>query len=321
MPLVIGAVEGIGCAHPIDIGIDGIGKLEDGFLVGDGHAVAANIEPFEFPEGGTELIFGDANGDVDGVQPEFSEGGIMDERTLAVRNRITDDGEDACVPVDAIEGVQVANFGPGELPWRHFSFATEAGVGEGGPRLAAEDATDCPEFSHAEPNGGNAGGGDQFEQAYVVGGRVGHGDDFDDVRVALAHASMNIEELDRRFFEVVVADDAFGFSIATDGAGDVFFEIDVFSAADDGFAENGEALFFGAKPAAAINFSSAGDNHGGGSVFEETADIGLVAHEVDTKFNQFRAFGGECLVLFDHGRVSGSSEADADHGCDGPGVA
>ena len=267
------------------------------------------------------MIFGYADRDVDGIEAEFSECRVVDQRTFALGDGIADHGKDSGVLIDAIEIVEISDFGPGQLSGGHFSFAREACVGEGGTCLAAEDAAERAEFAHAKANSGDFGGTDEFEHTDVVGWRIGHGNNFDNIRIALRESAVDVEKFNGSFVEVMVADDAFGFAIAANGSGGVFFEIDEFGAGDDGFAEDCEPLVLGAIPATAIGFAAAGDDDGSGAIFEQSADIGAVAHVVQSKFDQFGAFGSEGLMFFDHGRVASTSEADADHDSGGPGGA
>jgi hypothetical protein len=185
-PLIIAAKESVGSAHFIAGFVSEAGELKHGFLMRNGDAVAADVDACELSEGFFELIFGYADRDVDGIEAEFSECRVVDQRTFALGDGIADHGKDSGVLIDAIKIVEISDFGPGELPRGHFSFAREACVGEGGTCLAAEDAAERAEFAHAKANGGDFGGTDEFKHTDVVGWRIGHGNNFDNIRIAAA---------------------------------------------------------------------------------------------------------------------------------------
>ncbi len=124
---------------------------------------------------------------------------------------------------------------------------------------------------------------------------------------------MDVVQLNGGLVKVVIAHDAFRLAIATNRLGNIIFEVHIFRTSDDGFTQNGLTLFFGSKPAASIGASTAGDHDRSRSAVQKSSDVRTLSHVVDTQFNKFGSLFGEGLVLFNHGRMAGPSEAYADH--------
>ena len=137
--------------------------------------------------------------------------------------------------------------------------------------------------------------------------------DFDNIRIELGQPSVDRFEVVGDAFEVMVADDSFGFAVARDFRGGVFFEVDVFDSGGDRLSQEHQAVFFGLFPAASIFFSAAGHDHGGRPIFEDPGQIDAAGDVIHPEFDEFGPLGRHIEMFLDGVFMTGAGNGDAKH--------
>ena len=94
--------------------------------MGDGDGVAVEIEFAHGADEGGGIAF-DPEGEIDGVEAERGEGGVVDARREAVGDGVGDDAEDARRAADAVDAVEVEHVGEGELTGSGFRLRASRG--------------------------------------------------------------------------------------------------------------------------------------------------------------------------------------------------
>ena len=301
---------------PLDRAV-GLGEhLDDLFLVRDGDAESLDAPGRRVLDELGEVLARHAEGNVDLVELQVGEGGVVDQRAEAVAHRIGDHAVDLGLGVDLVVVIDFRHLLEAELARRQRPLVMEGGEAQGRAEASAEDPGGRADVAHADADGGNLALARQLQHPQVVAGMVGHGADLDDVGVQAAEAPVDFSEVVGRLAEVVVADDPLGLAEAGDLAGDVLFEIDVLDPLGDGRPQQHQALIFAAGEFSPVRGAAAGDDDRAGPVGDQPLDVRLAVDVIDAEFDELGALLDEVAVFGDDVAMAAAADADADHGRD-----
>ena len=292
----------------------GLGEhRQDGLFVGNRHAQAADTFALAPTDEGGDISGSDAEGQVTVVEIVGFEGAVVEHRAVGLRHGVGDNAEDFGFCGDRLDAVDIFHVVVGELAGSHTTVEVEDAVGEGSSVSGTEDTGDRAVVAHGDTDGGCFGVAHHFDDAGRIVERIGLDGDFDNIRIELGQPSVDRFEVVGDAFEVMVADDSFGFAVARDFRGGVFFEVDVFDSGGDRLSQEHQAVFFGLFPAASIFFSAAGHDHGGRPIFEDPGQIDAAGDVIHPEFDEFGPLGRHIEMFLDGVFMTGAGNGDAKH--------
>ena len=121
---------------------------------------------------------------------------------------------------------------------------------------------------------------------------------------------MDLFQVRRGFFEVMMADNPFRVPVPGNRSGDVCLQINVLDTRSDRRTQDRLPLFFAAPPATAIALAAAGDQGGRRALFQQPRHVGRPRQPVQSQFHQRCAFFCQSLMLQNHHLVPGPPDAD-----------
>ena len=228
----------------------------------DGHAVALHVQ---LAEGLDELLDPlDLEREIDRVHPLRGEGGVVDGGAHAVSDRVRDDAVDRRLSTDLVDAVQVAHVRRADLARRRLAPPGDAGERQESAELGGQDTADDPQLAHAQRDGGDLCGLQEFEDPQVIQDGVRRRHDLRDVGAGRNDLRMDLGEVLRRLVEVVVRDDEARSAPLPEKPLAPQLRIHILEAEGDGLFQQTDPLLLASPPLAAFGSGAAGGDERAG---------------------------------------------------------
>ena len=128
-----------------------------------------------------------------------------------------------------------------------------------------------------------------------------------------ANCACTAEQIVGRLVEVVQTDNAFRLTVARHGLGHIVLQINILDSMHNRGTQQHQAIGFGPLPFAAVGLPPTTDDHGSGSVVEQTLEIDLAGNIVQSQFHQLRSLFHQMSVFGDHMLVTPAANTHTDH--------
>ena len=257
----------------------------------------------------------DPDRNIDGIDSEVLERSIMNQRALAVRDRVRDDGIDCSVCVDVVVMVDVSHPIEADLAGSQGPLCVKGGVGEWGAKSTRQQPGRSAHLPHADTDGWRFGCLDKFEHADVVMRSIGHRCNLDDIGVELGHPLVDIFQVFRRFAKIMETDNPLCLSVSRNSRCNILLKIDIVHALGDCHTQNRLTGFFTSAIFSTILLAPAGGNHRSGSLAEEFFKVNIPLYKIEAEFHQLGTLRGKMLMLGDHVSVPTAADGNTNHGC------
>ena len=120
--------------HPIHL----FQQFSRSLLVRNGNAQSADAHPRCIVKKCFEMLAANPHRKIDGIHSNSAKRGIVNERAVAVRNRVPNHGIHIGVAFDFVVMVDIAHLRKTELSGREGSFGVKSGIGKWGPELSCQ---------------------------------------------------------------------------------------------------------------------------------------------------------------------------------------